>query len=63
MNNNIIDSFPKNDNKRLLLKYIKNTDKEMSFVISNEVEDYINYYFFIWDIPSQFQGAKVLFFV
>ena len=43
-NINIIDSFPKNDNKRLLLKYIKNTNKEMSFYVSNELDDYINYY-------------------
>lgn len=43
-NNSIIDSFPKNDNKRLLLKYIKNTNKEMSFYVSNELDDYIKYY-------------------
>jgi len=59
-NDNIIDSFPKNDNKRLLLKYIKNTDKEMSFVVSNEVEDYINYYFLLEKILKERNDVKPL---
>jgi len=44
INEKIIDSFPKNDNKRLLLKYIKKDDKEMSFHVSNKTDDYIKYY-------------------
>lgn len=44
---NIIDSFPKNDNKRLLLKHINNNNKQISFVISNQLEDYKNYYYLL----------------
>jgi len=46
-NVNIIDSFPKNDNKRLLLKYIKMNEKNITFAVSNKIEDYKNYYYLL----------------
>lgn len=43
-NDNVIDSFEKNDNKRLLLKYINDQDKEIYFIKTNNVDDYKKYY-------------------
>ena len=59
-NTNIIDSFPKSDNKRLLLKYIKNINKKMSFVVTNQVEDYKNYYYLLEKFLKEKNGVKPL---
>lgn len=59
-NINIIDSFPKNDNKRLLVKYINSTPKEMSFMISNNLEDYKKYYYYLEKFLEEKNGVKPL---
>lgn len=59
-NSNLIDSFPKNDNKRLLLKYIKNNSENITFESSDNLDDYKNYYYLLEKFLSEKNNVKPL---
>jgi hypothetical protein len=59
-NTNIINAFPKNDNKRLLLKYLNNDDKNITFSCSNDLNDYKKYYYLLEKFLLQKNNVKPL---